>query len=243
MPQSRHRERPSSRTARSRPSTFKAMKSVTGVPGPALGLVLIASPCRALHAAIQALGEALKQNSSVTSIMLCSNRIGKEGAKARFGCQQGLVLIVSKCCAFGAAVQALGEALTTVYRQRNDVGKDERVCLGGEWGPAPIAFVCFWCSRHFGRLDSGSGIGRPGRLWFHASIGSVCCGRLVHILPMRRRIPQATAAAVCSDSSKPRGLMRVSDILPLSCSEAKLLPAADAFRRPKDQGVKVSKRV
>ena len=79
-------------------------------------ILVIASGCCAAASAVQALGEALKLNSTVTVFDLNLNRIGDEGAKARFGCQWSLVM-ASDCCTPGAAVQALGDA----FKQNNTV--------------------------------------------------------------------------------------------------------------------------
>ena len=53
--------------------------------------MFIASGCCAAASAVQALGEALKQNSAVTIMDLNMNRIGDGGAKAGFGCHWSLV--------------------------------------------------------------------------------------------------------------------------------------------------------
>ena len=110
---------------------------------------MIASECGALSAAAQALGEAIKQNSTVTNIDLGTNHIGEEGGKARFGCRQRLVLIASAGGAPGSAVQALGEALKqngsvteiTLYNnQTGDEGAKAR--FGCQWSVALLASEC-----------------------------------------------------------------------------------------------------
>ena len=58
---------------------------------PTLSVVL----CCAHGAAVQALAEALKQNSTITTIQLQDNQIDDEGAKARSLCQHNVVVMAS----------------------------------------------------------------------------------------------------------------------------------------------------
>ena len=97
MELSRPWERPSSTTAPSRTSTWEATTFATRVLRRSFGvssqqsLLLIAFECRAPESAIQALGEALKQNSIVTTVGMGLNGIGEEGAEALWVSAESLV--------------------------------------------------------------------------------------------------------------------------------------------------------
>ena len=105
----------------------------------------------------KALAEALKQNSSLTTIDLSDNGIGAGGAKAAVLLRPSLAFMWPTLPALQALAEGLKQnsSLTTIYLSRNDIGADG----------AKAAVLLRPSLAFMSRLHSCGLPAQPGRHW------------------------------------------------------------------------------